>query len=135
MVKSKTYAQKCAVYASVIKANPGISANEIGRRYHNTPLGMRKEDRNGFVGTFAKQHAEAENFKASIKNSDMSKTTQDRLNSVAKRMSYKNAKFSTKQGDKINKDGGKYPPVSVLGRKTFNRVPKHGPDDFVEFYG
>lgn len=51
-LKPKSYDQKAAAYWSILKSNPNTSANAIGRRYHRTPLSMRKQDRNDLVKAF-----------------------------------------------------------------------------------
>lgn len=131
----KSYSQKCAAYAAIIKANPYISANEIGRRYAGTDLAMRKQDRNDFVKGYKDQRSSADYFKASIKNSDMTVKTQLKLSRMADKTAYYHAKNNTRKGKAANTKNIIFPTVEALENKTFNRVPKHGPNTYVEFYG
>ncbi len=131
----KSYAQKCAAYAAVIKANPDISANELGRRYAGTELAMRKQDRNDFVKGYRAENAQADYFKASMKNSDMTDKTRLRLSRMADKTAYTFAKNNTRKGQGLNTKKIIFPNVKALENRTFNRVPKHGPDSYVEFYG
>lgn len=131
----KSYAQKTAAYAAVIRANPGISANEIGRRYQGTELGMRKQDRNDFVKEYKGQLTEEKQFKNYMKNSDMTKETQNKLSKEAERRGYRYAKNTTRKGDRLNTKGVKFAPVSALEDRTFARIPRGNRGDFTEFYG
>lgn len=131
----KSYAQKCAAYAAVIKANPGISANELGRRYQGTELGMRKQDRNDFVKGYKQQLNDKAEFLKNINNSDMTKGTKKKMEKMADRTAYKYAKNNTRKGQKANKDGIIYKNVKDLEKRTFNRIPNFGDGAFIEFYG
>lgn len=80
MKKSKSYNQKAAAYWSIIKANPSISANAIGRKYStpkgaaNHPLSMKKQDRNDLV----KSLKQANIFRLKMLNSNAFPKTKDR---------------------------------------------------------
>jgi len=127
-----SYAQKCAAYAQVIKANPNISANELGRRYDKTPYGMKKQDRNDFVKEYKQQLKEGEDFKKQLANSNLPKQTQAKMAKITAKTAYKYAKNSTrkaksKQGpDIINSS------VADLKARTLNRY-KPGKGDFMDF--
>jgi len=127
-----SYAKKTAIYASVLRANPKVSANEIGRRYAGTQYAMRKQDRNDFVKGFKEQLKQAAGYKKNISNSDMSKVTQERLGKAADSLAYKHAKSATRKG---KRDGLKpYGSVKGLQANTFNRFPDYDGEK-VLFYG
>lgn len=130
-----SYAKKTAAYAAVIRANPNISANEIGRRYKGTKLGMRKQDRNDFVKNFKEQLKQEAQYKDYMKNSDMSDSTRKRLSKEAEKQAYKYAKNTTRKGERLNEKKIIYKPVSSLENKTFARIPPQNRGDFTEFYG
>lgn len=131
-MKMASYAKRTSIYASVLRANPDISANEIGRRYAGTEYAMRKQDRNDFVKRFKEQLTHAAEYKKNIANSDMSKVTQERLGKTADRVAYKHAKSTTRKG---KRDGLKpYGSVKTLQANTFNRFPDYDGEK-VLFYG
>ena len=127
-----SYAQKCAAYFNIIKANPNISANEIGRRYDKTPYGMKKQDRNDFVKLAKDQLKQGEAFKKQLANSNLPKQTQAKMAKITAKTAYKYAKNSTrkaksKQGpDIINSS------VADLKARTLNRF-KPNKGDFIDF--
>ena len=67
----KSYNQKAQAYFNIIFANPKASANEIGRRYAGTELGMRKQDRNDLVKAIKEQLNQRESFIEKMTNSNM----------------------------------------------------------------
>lgn len=131
----KSYAQKCAAYALVLKSNPGLSANELGRRYQGTDLGMRKQDRNDFVKGYKQQLADKTEFIKNISNSDMTDGTKKKMEKMADRTAYKFAKNNTRRGQKANTENIIYKNVKDLERRTFNRIPNFGDGAYIEFYG
>lgn len=131
---SKSYAQKCAAYAAILKANPGTTANEIGERYKGTPLGMRKQDRNDFVKGYKGELVQKAAFKAKIENSDMTAATRAKMLKIADKRAYSAAKSNTRKS-KATGDGTIVTGVKGLSDRTFGRIPKHGDGAFVEFYG
>lgn len=131
---SKSYAQKCAAYAAVIKANPDISANELGRRYQGTDLSMRKQDRNDFVKGFKAELTQKAAFKGKIENSDMTAATRAKLLKIVDKRAYSAAKNNTRKS-KASGDGTIVTGVKGLSDRTFGRIPQHGDGAYVEFYG
>lgn len=130
----KSYAQKCAAYAAILKANPDTTANEIGERYKGSPLGMRKQDRNDFVKGFKAELTQKAVFKAKIENSDMTATTRAKLLKIADKRAYSAAKSNTRKS-KASGDGTIVTGVKGLSDRTFGRIPQHGDGAYVEFYG
>ena len=127
-----SYAQKCAAYFNIIKANPNISANEIGRRYAGSAYGMKKQDRNDFVKLAKDQLKQGEDFKKQLANSNLPKQTQAKMAKITGRTAYKYAKNSTRKAMK-----GKGPEVinssvADLKARTLNRY-KPGKGDFIDF--
>jgi len=126
-MKRNSYDKIAAVYMSVIKSNPKISANKIGERYAGTKNSMRKQDRNDLV----KQLKDAVELKKLVNNSDMDSKTKKRLNKGV----YTAAKKATRLGNiKYPKKAGEY-------RRTIRQTiidvfgPSVQPNDKFEFYG
>ena len=122
----KTYDQKAAVYWSVIKANPKISANAIGRRYAGTPNKMRKEDRNELVRSLK----DAVEYKNLINKSDIHPEAKARMTAKA----FRGARQSTQKGHKIHPTKRGFPRRTMRQTiiDTFGIDTK--PDDNIEFY-
>lgn len=125
--KEKSYSQKAAVYYSVLKANPTVSANAIGKRYGGTPLSMRKQDRNDLV----KSLKDGIEFDARLKNSDALDATRARLKGVM----YQKAKRQTRYSQNKRPDpvGEKRRTIREVINDTFTFGSK--PTDETEFYG
>lgn len=126
-MREKSYAQKAAVYYSVIRANPKTSANSLGRRYAGTNLSLRKQDRNDLV----KALKDAVEYDTRLENSDAIPQTKTRLKGVM----YLKAKHQTRYTQRKNPD-----PVKVKRRtirEVINDTFTFGskPTDRTEFYG
>ncbi len=127
-----SYAQKTAVFASVIKANPKISSRALGRRYAGTKYAMRTQDRNDFVKLYKQQLKEVEQYKDALSRSDMTDTTKNKLSKVAEKNAYTFSKYNTRKMKKVTETV--YKPVSDLGQRTFTRFGGYT-RNFFEFYG
>jgi len=127
-----SYAQKTAVFASVIKSNPEISSRALGRRYAGTKFAMRTQDRNDFVKLFKQQLKEVAEYKNALSRSDVTEATKNKLAKVAEQNAYSYAKYNTRKMKKVTEKI--YKPVNDLGRRTFNRFGGYT-RDFFEFYG
>lgn len=129
-----SYAKKLAVYASVLKADPSISANALGRRYAGTAYALRKQDRNDFVKLFKQQLKESSEFKSALQSSDMTETTKKKLVKIADQNAYLHAKHNTRKSLREDPKKIDYKPVRDLGKRTFNRFGGYT-RDYYEFYG
>lgn len=129
----KSYNQKAQAYFNIIFANPKVSANEIGRRYAGTELGMRKQDRNDLVKAIKEQLNQRESFIEKMTNSNMNPKTIKKLSKESKRMAYNYAKKSTRKAQPKLKEGEIVSSVRSLEQNVFG---KYRPDStgHYEFY-
>lgn len=129
----KSYAQKAQAYFAVISANPKVSANEIGRRYAGTELGMRKQDRNDLVKAIKEQLNQRAEFINKMNNSNIKPETVKKLSKESKRIAYNYAKKSTRKSKPKLKEGEKITSVKSLEQTVFG---KYRPDatGHYEFY-
>lgn len=129
----KSYAQKAQAYFAILSANPKTSANEIGRRYAGTELGMRKQDRNDLVKLIKEQLNQRAEFINKMNNSNMKPETIKKLSKESKRIAYNYAKKNTRRSKPKLKEGQIIRSVKSLEQNVFG---KYRPDatGYYEFY-
>jgi len=122
-MSKKSFDQKASAYWGVIRHNPSISSNAIGRRYKDTAFGMRKSDRDSLV----RELKDAVEFNKRMANSNAEQSTKKRL----KKETYQAAKRTSAYGRR------KYPPKHLDEKlrqmiiKTFKLFRE---DEYTEFY-
>ena len=133
---TRSYFQKLATYRAYMVAHPEASNTAIYKHYEGTSNGMRKTD---FLKA-AKPLREVAAFDARNKNSDMHKSTREKLHKAA----YRAARTQTDRGRREYRKGlsgvqkEKFDKVGVLATvkdiesRTYKNHPEKGV--YVEFY-
>lgn len=133
---TRSYFQKVATFNAYMRAHPEIGDTKIYEHYEHTTNGMRKTD---FFAAI-KPLREAAAFDARNKNTDMHKSTREKLHTAA----YRAARTQTERGRGEYRKGlseaqkAKYDEVGIHAtvKDIETRVYKNHPDKgvYVEFY-